>query len=57
MDGWADYEGEVIRSEDIYLEQVCPEEIVAPNQVCNRRGGATETTVYAIQRIPRRVRT
>jgi len=28
-----DYEGEVIRSEDIYLEQVCPKETVAPNQV------------------------
>ena len=33
-DGWADYEGEVIRSEDIHLEQDCPEETVAPNQVC-----------------------
>jgi len=32
-DGWADYEGEVIRSKDIYLEQVCPQETVAPNQV------------------------
>jgi len=32
-DGWADYEGEVIRSEDIHLEQDCPEETVAPNQV------------------------
>jgi len=28
-----DYEGEVIRSEDIYLEQVYPEETVAPNEV------------------------
>ena len=32
-DGWVDYEGEVIRSEDIQLEQNCPEETVAPNQV------------------------
>jgi len=24
-DGWADYEGEVIRSEDIQLEQNCPD--------------------------------
>jgi len=30
-DGWADYEGEVIRSEDIHLEHDCPEETVAPN--------------------------
>ena len=30
-DGWADYEGEVIRSEDIHLEHECPEETVAPN--------------------------
>ena len=33
-DGWADYEGEVVRSEDIQLEQNCPEETVAPSQVC-----------------------
>jgi len=32
-DGWADYEGEVIRSEDIQLEQNYPEETVAPSQV------------------------
>ena len=32
-DGWVDYEGEVIRSEDIQLEQNCPEETVAPSQV------------------------
>jgi len=32
-DGLADYEGEVVRSEDIQLEQNCPEEIVAPSQV------------------------
>jgi len=31
--GWADYEGEVVRSEDIRLEQNCPEETVAPSQV------------------------
>jgi len=29
----ADYEGEVVRSEDIQLEQNCPEETVAPSQV------------------------
>ena len=32
-DGWADYEGEVVRSEDIQLEQNYPEETVAPSQV------------------------
>ena len=32
-DGWADYEGEVVRFEDIQLEQNCPEETVAPRQV------------------------
>jgi len=32
-DGWIDYEGEVVRSEDIQLEQNCPEETVAPSQV------------------------
>jgi len=32
-DGWADYEGEVVRSEDIQLEQNYLEEIVAPSQV------------------------
>jgi len=32
-DGWADYEGEVIRSEDIQLEQNYPDETVAPSQV------------------------
>jgi len=32
-DGWADYEGEVERSEDIQLDQNCPEETVAPSQV------------------------
>jgi len=31
--GWADYEGEVVRSEDIQLEQNYPEETVAPSQV------------------------
>ena len=30
-DGWADYEGEVVRSEDIQLEQNCPEETIAPS--------------------------
>ena len=32
-DGWADYEGEVVRSEDIQLEQNYPMETVAPSQV------------------------
>jgi len=32
-DGWADYEEEVVRSEDIQLEQNCPKETVAPSQV------------------------
>jgi len=32
-DGWADYEGKVVRSEDIQLQQNYPEEIVAPSQV------------------------
>ena len=32
-DGWADYEGEVVRSEDIQLEPNCPEETIAPSQV------------------------
>ena len=32
-DGWADYEGEVIRSEDIQFQQNYPEETVAPSQV------------------------
>ena len=32
-DGWADYEEEVVRSEDIQLEQDYLEETVAPSQV------------------------
>jgi hypothetical protein len=32
-DRWADYEGEVVRSEDIQLEQNYPEETIAPSQV------------------------
>ena len=32
-DGWADYEREVVRTEDIQLEQNYPEETVAPSQV------------------------
>ena len=32
-DGWADYEREVVMSEDIQLEQNCPEETVAPSQL------------------------
>ena len=36
-DGWADYKGEVIRSEDIQFEQNCPEETVAPIQVWRKK--------------------
>jgi len=36
-DRWADYEGEVVRSEDIQLEQNSPEETVAPSQVCREK--------------------
>jgi len=36
-DGWADYEGEVVRSEDIQLKQNCPEETIAPSQVCREK--------------------
>jgi len=32
-DGWGDYEGEVVRSEDIQLEQNYPEETIAPSQL------------------------
>jgi len=32
-DGWVDYKGEVVRSEDIQLEQNCPKETVPPSQV------------------------
>ena len=32
-DGWADFEGEVVRSEDIQLEQNYLEETIAPSQV------------------------
>ena len=31
-DRWADYEGEVIRSEDIQLKQNCPDVTIAPSQ-------------------------
>jgi len=30
-DGWADYEGEMVRSEDIQLQQNCSEQTVAPS--------------------------
>jgi len=36
-DGWVDYEGEVVRSEDIQLEQNYPEETVAPSQVWRKK--------------------
>jgi len=56
-DGWADYEGEVVRSEDIQLEQNCPEETVAPSQVWKEKIViAVGTTDYVIQRIQGRLR-
>jgi len=36
-DRWADYEEEVVMSEDIQLEQNCPKETVAPSQVCREK--------------------
>jgi len=36
-DGWADYEGEVVRSEEIQLEQNYLEETVAPSQVWSEK--------------------
>jgi len=36
-DRWVDYEGEVVRSEDIQLEQNCPEETVAPSHVWRKK--------------------
>jgi len=36
-DGWTDYEGYVIRSEDIQLEQNYSEETIAPSQVCREK--------------------
>jgi len=36
-DGWVDYEGEVVMSEDIQLEQNCPEETVAPSQAWRKK--------------------
>ena len=62
MDEWLDYEGEVVRSEDIQLENNYPEETVAPSQVWREKiviheeQGAAGTTDYAIQRIPGRLR-
>jgi hypothetical protein len=41
-DGWADYEGEVVRSEDIPLNQHCPEETEAPRQVWKEKTVAHE---------------
>ena len=32
-DGWADYEGEVVRSEDVEFKENYPEETEAPSQV------------------------
>ena len=36
-DGWADYEGKVVRSEDIEFKQNYPEETEAPSQVWKRK--------------------
>jgi len=36
-DGWADYEGEVVGYEVIQLELNCPEETIAPSQVCREK--------------------
>ena len=36
-DAWADYEGEVVRSEDIEFKQNYPEEIEAPSHVCKMK--------------------
>jgi len=56
-DGWVDYEGEVVRSEDIQLEQNHPEETVAPSQMWKEKIViAARTTDYAIKRIPGRLR-
>jgi len=62
-DGWIDYEGEVVKTEDIQLEQNRPGETVAPSQIWRedshshtRRRGAAGTTDFAIQRIPGRLR-
>jgi len=61
QDGWADYEGEVVMSEDRQLEQNCPEEKcteagVEKEDSYTLRGGAAGTTDYAIQRIRGRLR-
>ena len=51
--GWVDHEGEVIRTEDIQLEQSCPEETVSAESGVERedsytrRGGAAGITDYA----------
>jgi len=56
-DGWADYKGEVVRSEDIQFEQNRPEETIAPSQMWKEKIVITAgTTDYAIQRIPGRRR-
>ena len=54
-DGWVDDEGEVVRSEDIQLEQ----ETIAPSQVWRETIvlHEEEAPPYAIQRIPGRLRT
>jgi len=37
MDAWADYEGEVVRSEDIQFQQNYLEETIAPSQVSREK--------------------
>jgi len=46
-DRWADYEGEVIRSEDIQFKQNYPEETVAPSQVWKEK-----ITIYEEEALP-----
>jgi hypothetical protein len=46
-DGWADYEGEVVRSEDIPLNQHCPKETEAPRQVWKEK-----TVVHEEEALP-----
>jgi len=47
-DGWADYEGEVIRSEDIQFKQDYPEETEAPSQVWKEK-----TTIHEEEAPPK----
>ena len=49
-DGWADYDGEVVRSEDIQFKQNYPEETVAPSQVW--KGKITIHEEEALPKVP-----